>query len=514
MRKYALQMSWLSVCFMSLLGMIWLYKLQHFWGSSLIFIVVMGFGLYLIQKLFYQCQALESQLVTSTQTFHKLSYDLPVASSQVSAVSKSLSLTLEENNAFTQELFIQTEEMSLLNTKGSTAIHEALLSIKEVLKGLEQVDGTTTELKDLSRVSHIIIHESLSEILNILVAIQEMEQSAKTTLASMKTLTATSKKILSLLDTVQMISNQTHLLALNASIESARAGEAGKGFAVVAEEIRKLSTNTSLAVSDVNALISSIQQAIEAVNTEVLKNFHQVEVGVTKSKHLEDDLEKMQHSFEKVVDLVEVISGLAQQELTLAQKADTTINAMETSMEQTALSVQNVWHSVASQKKNIEEIAEMGGRLNDAAQLLSLLLKDYHLDDLSALQNKGLEEALVTFKEILANLSQEQAFGALDSTFHQQALQKLKATYSFIEAIWTNGHKGRFIVSIPPAGIANGSVREWFQKSIQGELYVSAPYISAITHAPCLTLSAPIREKSGTIRGVIGLDITLEAKVV
>ena len=104
-----------------------------------------------------------------------------------------------------------------------------------------------------------------------------------------------SNEISSIIKTIEDISFQTNILALNASIEAARAGEAGKGFAVVATEVNSLS-------QEIKALVNEIGTSM----AELLENNNRL------MSSLEDTRSAIEQSHQRITETEEVINSIRQ----------------------------------------------------------------------------------------------------------------------------------------------------------------------------------------------------------
>lgn len=441
----------------------------------------------------------------------KFNSEVQVTSSQISSVSESIAVTSDENNEFAKYVYDKVREMADNNEKVNSSITSTLSEVRSIIELLNNADGITIDMLNKSLISKDTVKLSLEEILQIVQTINGIHESSDKTLTNMEQLQKTSKEIVHILETVSNISKQTQLLALNATIESARAGEHGKGFTVVASEIHKLAEDTNKSVGDINSLIKAIQTEVGNVYGDVKENALRVDAGISVTKKIEGNLERIDSSFNDVFGMMDQISRFSKQEVQIAQNVGDQIKEVEEVMLQTSKSVDDVCTSVQQQKQNMEDISSLGTRLNEASSSLAKLFSSEA--EAEVMENPGseamdkAENSLYIIKNELC--SRAEIVNSKDSNTHEAVLSSFMKKYSFVEAAWTNDRKGRFICSIPKAGIANANVREWFKHGIHGEDFISTVYISAITRNPCVTVSAPIRNTAGEIAGVVGIDIII-----
>ena len=160
------------------------------------------------------------------------------------------------------------------------------------------------------------------------------------------------------------ISDQTDLLALNASIESARAGEAGKGFSVVAEEIRKLAEETRVLTEKIGEIVTELQSnADEAIGT--VNN-------VLEASAVEHELIESTHShFRKIGSSMEGLNGNVQQIYAKIEEIMESNNTIVDSISQISAVSEEV---AASTQQTLEKSVETREKAGNAEQLMANLV--------------------------------------------------------------------------------------------------------------------------------------------
>lgn len=170
--------------------------------------------------------------------------------------------------------------------------------------------------------------------------VEELTNEIATRVASKITQVKKVEKIVELTDAILAISEQTQLLALNASIEAARAGESGKGFAVVADEIGKLAVETGNTVQSiveinqftldaVNDLVKAAQQMLSFMENEVKTGYdNMILVGEEYSGDALHFKEQMDHFYrvsEQLNVQISAIEGSIGQIMAAAEEETATL---------------------------------------------------------------------------------------------------------------------------------------------------------------------------------------------
>jgi len=136
-------------------------------------------------------------------------------------------------------------------------------NINHISNSINDMNGLITNVSVKIQDTNNYANSNTEASKNVILSMNDLEDGMKDTLVSISVLQTYSEEITEVTNVISGISNQTHMLALNASIEAASAGDAGKGFNVVAKEVSKLAVGSADAVVSIGKLISSLQNETE-----------------------------------------------------------------------------------------------------------------------------------------------------------------------------------------------------------------------------------------------------------
>ncbi len=168
------------------------------------------------------------------------------------------------------------------------------------------------------------------------------------------------KRIGNIVEVIRQISEQTTLLALNASIEAAHAGEQGRGFAVVANEVSSLAKRVGQSAKDIEDLIATIKdQTAEAV-TSMQSGTHEVEDGTRIVNHTLGSLKK-------IVEVIQDTANAVQEQAVVSDEIARNMDA-----------VQKIAQEVLASS---EEAVVQGETLHELAHGLEESVRNFRLEE-------------------------------------------------------------------------------------------------------------------------------------
>jgi len=438
-------------------------------------------------------------------------FSMQVVESQIEDSSIEIIKTLEQQKDTSDAMLENSKKLNKVNEKSKEMVSSSLASAKRISESTDLLKTSSNQLTETTDQAKGIVDTQVTEVYKIIEMVNNVSITSNHTVKSIDNLNTGINKISEILQSVQNFYNQTKLLALNASIESARAGEAGKGFAVVAKEIGSLAEGSSNSVKEIVEIMKNIDDSILKVKENSATEKEQIEVAVGKAESVTAGLKKITASFMHIEDKLSAMNNDLTSNSDLTNEINEVLEETNIAFSKVTEGINEIDNYIYIQHKHTKKIMDIEGIFKDISTNLNIITEKYHLDMLTDVKSSIDKKSYVIINELEEIITKElldEIRGNGSNKTNKKILNKIIEDSDYIEAIWTNNIQGEFIYSNPPAGIKNASIRTWFNQGLKGKPFVSNIYISGISKSPCLTISIPMIVDN-QVQGILGVDVQI-----
>ncbi len=236
----------------------------------------------------------------------------------------------------------------------AAAVQQISATAEELSRTAEQIAANSRQLDHVAERTYQQVEEDHRLIRNILDTVEHFTQEMHDLVEQAVRLNDHMQQVGEIVDLIGRISDETHLIALNAAIEAASAGEQGQRFAVIAAEIRRLAEHAITSGDQIKRIIRDVQQTGQSVVMSMESEVQRVQALEQQARTAGQRLEQMVEAVELTRTAARELADAATDLRSVSQQLAESLHEMSQGAESLATtSRQNLEVAQA-----LEEIAE------------------------------------------------------------------------------------------------------------------------------------------------------------
>lgn len=264
------------------------------------------------------------------------------SSRELAGLTEVMTLSMSETKESAQEEFNEIDQLA-------TAMSEMSSTVQTVADHAQNASSLTENASGQAATGQRFVQDTV-------VKISELSQDISASAQAVNQVEESVDSIGSVVGTIQGISEQTNLLALNAAIEAARAGEAGRGFAVVADEVRNLAQRTQQATVEIQEMITQLQSSANSAVELMEKSVVEAAEGVELVTNAGSELDGIVGQVHQINDMNFQIATAAGQQSSVAEEMNQNLTNVRELVEASVTVVSELLETSEIMQQNAEEL--------------------------------------------------------------------------------------------------------------------------------------------------------------
>jgi twitching motility protein PilJ len=196
----------------------------------------------------------------------------------------------------------------------SNKIREASSSVNSIADSVQAVAFAAEQSSEVAEMQRNVTEQGREAVKNTIAAMNAIREQIQNTAKRIKRVGESAQEIDEIIELISDTTEQTNVLAMNASIQAAAAGEAGRGFRAVATEVQRLAERSDQSLRKIVGLIRTMQSETQNAVSAMEASTQEVVNGAQTTSRAGEALTKIEEVSSELNGLIAAITEATQQQ--------------------------------------------------------------------------------------------------------------------------------------------------------------------------------------------------------